>query len=233
MPQKTCTWLHRATFKSHLDSVRALLWHGQVLISASDDCTVKLWDCALLLSTVREHLGPVYCVTSVGSEVFTAGAEGVVRQWSIDELLKNNRASHELDLHGDSIWGMISKEGLLVTSSSDRSHKIVCTRNGLQEQVCLQVSNEDTPTAMDWLGDNKFVSGYVRSQRIIVYDLETAKYSGEYSFESKKELSQTNYLLHSPLHQLLATAQEDNLIRLFDTKASKLCLTQTKESRSL
>lgn len=36
-------WVHKANLRSHLDSVRTLLWHGSCLISAGEDATLKIW----------------------------------------------------------------------------------------------------------------------------------------------------------------------------------------------
>lgn len=37
--------------------------------------------------TVRDHLGPIYAMATADDNIFTAGAEGVIRKWSAAELL--------------------------------------------------------------------------------------------------------------------------------------------------
>jgi hypothetical protein len=39
--------------------------------------------------TVREHLAPVFTICGDNESIFTAGAEGVVREWSVGNFLKN------------------------------------------------------------------------------------------------------------------------------------------------
>lgn len=56
------SWIPRANLRSHLDSVRTLRWQGQFLISAGEDCLLKIWEKDKLTITVREHLAPVFCL---------------------------------------------------------------------------------------------------------------------------------------------------------------------------
>ena len=82
MVSKPVNWVPRANMRSHLDSVRALCWQGQFLLSGGDDCLLKIWERDKLRMTVREHLAPIYTICGDNETVFTAGVEGVVRQWS-------------------------------------------------------------------------------------------------------------------------------------------------------
>ena len=40
---KPNNWVTKATLRSHLDSVRAITWHGKYLISAGEDSLLKIW----------------------------------------------------------------------------------------------------------------------------------------------------------------------------------------------
>ena len=79
-----CHGLH-----GHNDSVRAslLLEDGRTLVSASDDGTVCVWDIQLNenLHVLREHLGPVTCLTSVCSSdlVISGGGDGKLLVWTV------------------------------------------------------------------------------------------------------------------------------------------------------
>ena len=75
------SWSHKATLRSHLDSVRAVKFIGGNFISAGEDATLKVWHGDKLETTVRQHLGPIYAVAGSEEGVFTGGAEGVVRKW--------------------------------------------------------------------------------------------------------------------------------------------------------
>ena len=68
--------------------MRTVKFQGGRLFSAAEDATLKIWKKDKLLQTIRQHLGPVYALTSSEDFVFTGGAEGVIRMWQIEELLK-------------------------------------------------------------------------------------------------------------------------------------------------
>lgn len=181
---KNNNWSHRANLRSHLDSVRALLFHNGLLLTASEDCTLKVWEKETLKRTVREHLGPIYALTATDDAIFTAGAEGVVRKWTPAQLLAGHSPHFEGDFHEEPIWDMASNQrnSLLLTSSADQTHKLF--RWSAEEMVGLWESStgEDTPTSVDWLGEEKFVSGFVGRARVGVVDVERGCGLWEYSF---------------------------------------------------
>lgn len=53
MVNKMYSWIPKANLRSHLDSIRALHWEGKFLISAAEDCLLKIWDRDKLRITVR------------------------------------------------------------------------------------------------------------------------------------------------------------------------------------
>ncbi|KRZ74385.1 Striatin, partial [Trichinella papuae] len=101
------TWNNRITLRGHFDSVRAIAFHpvDPVIVSASEDGTVKLWNLqkALVSSgtihttvnsksssqdlepvyTFRGHEGPVLCMclSPTGDYCYTGGLDGTVRSW--------------------------------------------------------------------------------------------------------------------------------------------------------
>ena len=46
-------WSVKASLKGHLDSVRALYWHGNNLISGGDDCLMRIWEKDQPIGTIR------------------------------------------------------------------------------------------------------------------------------------------------------------------------------------
>jgi WD40 repeat protein len=160
---KNNNWVHKASLRSHLDSVRAILFHQGHLLTAGEDCTLKVWEKEQLKSTIREHLGPVYAMAQTQDLVFTAGAEGVVRKWSTAELLADLSPHFEGDFHEEPIWELAANEkrSLLLTSSADQSHKLLRWSAEGMEEVWTNRLSMDTPTSIDWIGDTRFVSGFV------------------------------------------------------------------------
>lgn len=96
-------WKPKATLKSHFDGVRALhfLNSEAVLASASEDCTIKLWDLRYLESedsnfesyfTLRGHSGGIFALTGGyswgGTEInenllYSGGQDGTIRVWEV------------------------------------------------------------------------------------------------------------------------------------------------------
>lgn len=101
-------WVSKQNLRSHLDSVRTLAWHDDYLISSGEDYLVKIWQNGKpeLVSTIREHLGPVYASTTHRNSLFTGGLEGVVRQWDFDSLLADGKSLNEEEIHSDVIWDL-------------------------------------------------------------------------------------------------------------------------------
>ncbi|KRZ84943.1 Striatin-3 [Trichinella sp. T8] len=103
------TWNNRITLRGHFDSVRTIAFHpvDPVIVSASEDGTVKLWNlqkalvsCGPMYSTAgnskssssqdlepvytfRGHEGPVLCMclSPTGDYCYTGGLDGTVRCW--------------------------------------------------------------------------------------------------------------------------------------------------------
>ena len=88
---------------SHIDAVRGIyhLPGSETLVTASEDCTLKIWDLSAQLTiedtsqlepyiTLRGHTGPLFALTGTKASmpehhnlVFTSGKEGIVRVWSV------------------------------------------------------------------------------------------------------------------------------------------------------
>lgn len=47
------SWACKQNLRSHLDSVRALAWHNDCLISSGEDSLMKVWRHGELLGTIR------------------------------------------------------------------------------------------------------------------------------------------------------------------------------------
>jgi striatin 1/3/4 len=91
-----------------------------VLVSISEDCTVKLWNVKNIEQryqdaegnlepyiTLRGHTGPLFAITGPGQSsasqaggriVYTAGSEGSIRAWHLPQ-------THEVNEYGDTYDG--------------------------------------------------------------------------------------------------------------------------------
>ena len=94
------TWSAKYTLRSHFDGVRALGFHPTepVLITASEDQTLKLWNLQKTVPakksaaldvepvyTFRAHTGPVLslAIASSGDLVFSGGIDSTIRVWNM------------------------------------------------------------------------------------------------------------------------------------------------------
>ena len=79
---------------------------------------------------------------------------------------------------------------------------------------------EDTPTIVEWMADNRFLSGFRFKQRLGVFDVESGEHQWDYKYEGRAESSQTNCLQMSQKMKMIATGHEDHFVRFFDPNSS-------------
>ncbi|BGP21109.1 hypothetical protein JCM10213_008978 [Rhodosporidiobolus nylandii] len=123
----------RRVLKSHLEAVRAVVVHGQEsveVVSAGDDCTVKLWRGAVGKEgsrsdleptiTFRGHTAPVTALavspSSAGdgpATIFSGSLDGTIRLWrsppaghSIYDPFDPSLALGVLESGADAVWGL-------------------------------------------------------------------------------------------------------------------------------
>uniref|UniRef100_A0A672N5T2 Striatin n=1 Tax=Sinocyclocheilus grahami TaxID=75366 RepID=A0A672N5T2_SINGR len=139
------TWNPKFTLRNHFDSIRGLAFHPiePVLITASEDHTLKMWNlqktaptkkCAALdvepIYTFRAHRGPVLCVvmSSSGDQCFSGGLDGTIQCWNTPNPNIDPYDSYEpsvlrgaLSGHTDAVWGLVysSAHHRLLSCSAD------------------------------------------------------------------------------------------------------------------
>ena len=177
MVMKGSGWAVKNVLRSHLDSVRGICWFGKYLVSGGEDCLLKIWERDKLLMTVREHLAPIYTLHGHQNMLVTAGAEGVVRKWEIDNFRNNEGPSAEAEVHDDCIWEILWNHGLqaLLTSSADGSCKLLKVQEKEIVPVAVYKVSPDIPTSITYYNDKSFVMGLVSSAKLLHFDLETGK----------------------------------------------------------
>ncbi|XP_075555137.1 connector of kinase to AP-1 isoform X4 [Dermacentor variabilis] len=130
------TWNAKYTLRSHFDGVRALAFHPveSVLITASEDHTLKLWNlqktvpaknllCHInspLLAngttaaldvepvyTFRAHSGPVLCLAmgATGEQCFSGGLDHTIRCWNVPSSTIDPYDSFEPGVLSGTLWG--------------------------------------------------------------------------------------------------------------------------------
>lgn len=247
------TWNAKYTLRSHFDGVRALAFHPTepVLITASEDHTLKLWNLQKTvpakksasldvepLYTFRSHTGPVLClaISGTGEHCYSGGLDGTINCWNVPnsnidpyDLYEPDILNSTLHGHSDAIWGLavLNSKQQLLSCSSDKTVKL-WTPHSKQQLLSTFVSESDgIPSSVDFVRDepNRIVASY-SSLRCVIFDTETGKSVSR--LESvppdgvNSSARQINKIVCHPTLPLTITAHEDRHIRFWDNHTGKM-----------
>ncbi|CAB1417385.1 unnamed protein product [Pleuronectes platessa] len=245
------TWNPKFTLRSHFDSVRSLAFHPvePVLVTASEDHTIKLWNlqktapakkCAALdvepIYTFRAHSGAVLCVTvsSSGDQCFSGGVDGTVQSWNMPSPSIDPYDSYESSVlrgalcgHTDAVWGVVysSAHHRLLSCSADGTLRLW---NAADTSPALAVFNEQgelgVPTSVDLVSSEPahMVTSFT-SGHIGLFNMETQQLVLRLDSAGAPEAPcKINKVLSHPTLPITITAQEDRHIQFFDNNTGKL-----------
>lgn len=197
------TWNAKYTLRSHFDGVRSLAFHPQesVLVTASEDHTLKLWNLQKTvpakksasldvepLYTFRQHTGPVLCLTmsTTGEQCYSGGLDGIINCWNIPNSNIDPYDSYDLTVlrnsyesHTDAVWGLSvnHQKGHLISCSADGTVKLWSPQQTKQPLLNTYQSDADgIPSSVDFVRDevDRIVVSY-NTAHCIIYDTETGK----------------------------------------------------------
>ncbi|RLU22551.1 hypothetical protein DMN91_004829 [Ooceraea biroi] len=239
------TWNAKYTLRSHFDAVRALVFHPTepVLITASDDHTLKLWNLhktvpakksASLdvepLYTFRSHTGPVLCLAmcSAGNRCYSGGLDGNIHCWTLPppnidpyDSYDPSVLSHTLTGHTNAVWGlsMYHLRPTMLSFSADGTVKLWAPQ-APQPLLNTYVSEQDgIPTSVDFIRDepHKLVVAYEGA--CVVFDTETGAIVARLEANETKGV---NRVVAHPTLPLVVAAHEDRHIRFYDHRSATL-----------
>uniref|UniRef100_A0A673FY29 Striatin n=1 Tax=Sinocyclocheilus rhinocerous TaxID=307959 RepID=A0A673FY29_9TELE len=237
------TWNPKFTLRNHFDSIRGLAFHPvePVLITASEDHTLKLWNlqktaptkkCTALdvepIYTFRAHRGPVLCVvmSSSGEQCFSGGLDASIQCWNTPSPNIDPYDSYEpsvlrgaLSGHTDAVWGLVysSAHHRLLSCSADGTVRLW---SAADTTPAIAVFNQDkelgVPSSVDLVcSDPAHMVTAFTNGRLGIFNMETRQLVLELE-------SQINKVLSHPTLPITITAQEDRHIRFFDNNTGKL-----------
>uniref|UniRef100_A0A3B4GFF4 Striatin n=1 Tax=Pundamilia nyererei TaxID=303518 RepID=A0A3B4GFF4_9CICH len=246
------TWNPKFTLRSHFDSVRSLAFHPMepVLVTASEDHTLKLWNlqktapakkCAALdvepIYTFRAHSGAVLCVTmsSSGEQCFSGGVDGTIQSWNTPNPNIDPYDSYESSVlrgalcgHTDAVWGVVysSAHRRLLSCSADGTVRLW---SAADTSPSLAVFNErgelGVPTSVDLVSSEPahMVTSF-DTGHIGLFNMETQQLvlKLESAGPPGTTTSSINKVLSHPTLPITITAQEDRHIQFFDNNTGKL-----------
>ncbi|XP_014666471.1 PREDICTED: striatin-3-like isoform X4 [Priapulus caudatus] len=246
------TWNAKYTLRSHFDGIRALVFHpvDPVLITASEDHTLKLWNLDKTVPakktasldvepvyTFRGHTGAVLslAMSVSGEECFSGGIDSSIRCWKIPssnvdpyDMYDPSVLAATLTGHTGAVWGLSvhSSNNRLLSCASDGTVRL--WQPYTKEPLLKTFTSENglIPTSIDFVRSDpiQMVAAYSDCDAVI-YDLETSQ--PVIHLESK-DLSEPGVL--STIHQVVShptlpitvTAHEDRHIRFFDNNTGKM-----------
>ncbi|XP_046805461.1 striatin-3 isoform X2 [Lucilia cuprina] len=245
------TWNAKYTLRSHFDGVRSLIFHPEepVLITASEDHTLKLWNLQKTvqakksasldvepLYTFRAHTGPVLCLgmSTTGDTCYSGGLDGNIECWqlpspNIDPYDCYDPSVHSgtLEGHTDAVWGLATMHSNIVSCSADGTVKLWSpyTKEPLLRTYTASEA-EGAPSSVDFVRNevDHIVVAY-NSAHCIIYDTETGKQI--IKLEAAQEMSGNtgkfiNKVISHPTLPITITAHEDRHIRFWDNTSGTL-----------
>lgn len=247
------TWNAKYTLRSHFDGVRALAFHPvePVLITASEDHTLKLWNLQKTVQakktasldvepvyTFRGHQGSVLCLamSPTGESCYSGGADATIRSWNIPnsnidpyDSFDPSVVADTMVAHTDAVWGLSihSSKTQLLSCSADGTVRLWSpgTKSPLLNTFRIE-EDEGVPTSVDFVrcDPNQMVVSYT-SSNAYVFDIETNTVVTMLESKIAEDPgvgSQINCVISHPTLPVTITAHEDRHIRFFDNNTGKL-----------
>ncbi|XP_038637369.1 striatin-3 isoform X4 [Scyliorhinus canicula] len=247
------TWNPKYTLRSHFDGVRALAFHPvePVLVTASEDHTLKLWNLQKTVPakkstsldvepiyTFRAHIGPVLslAISSNGEQCFSGGIDATIRCWNMPgpnvdpyDTYDPSVILNTLVAHTDAVWGL-SFSGIknrLLSCSADGTIRLW---NPTEKSPCLSTYNVEgengIPTSVDFVGDDPaHILGSFNRGNTVIYDMQTSQPLVMLASQvdaASPLANQINRVVSHPTLPVTITAHEDRHIKFFDNKTGKL-----------
>ncbi|XP_004421200.1 PREDICTED: striatin-3 isoform X2 [Ceratotherium simum simum] len=247
------TWNPKYTLRSHFDGVRALAFHPveAVLVTASEDHTLKLWNLQKTVPakksasldvepiyTFRAHIGPVLslAISSNGEQCFSGGIDATIQWWNMPcpnvdpyDTYEPNVLAGTLVAHTDAVWGLAYSgiKNQLLSCSADGTVRLW---NPQEKLPCICTYNGDKehgiPTSVDFIGcDPAHMVTSFNTGSTVIYDLETSQSLVMLSSQIDSGLQSSNHINRVVSHPTLPvtiTAHEDRHIKFFDNKTGKM-----------
>ncbi|KAM8920664.1 striatin-3 [Pelodytes ibericus] len=246
------TWNPKYTLRSHFDGVRALAFHPvePVLVTASEDHTLKLWNLQKTVPakktasldvepiyTFRAHIGPVLSlvVSGNGEHCYSGGLDATIQWWRMPSPNVDPYDTYEPSVmagtlvgHTDAVWGL-SHCGIKDSLLSCSADGTVRLWSPPESTPCIGTYNGNRehgiPTSVDFIGcDPAHAVASFTSGCIVLYDLETSQSLLQLSSPSDVGppfCSHINKIVSHPTLPVTIAAYEDRHIKFFDNKSGK------------
>ncbi|KAF8535469.1 hypothetical protein BDD12DRAFT_892769 [Trichophaea hybrida] len=225
------TGASRGTLEGHSGSVRAVAFSSdsQLLASASDDNTVRLWDPSTGASrgTLEGYSGSVWAVAfSSDSQLFaSASDDNTVRLW--DPSTGASRGTLEGHSGPVRVVAFSSDSQLLASASNDNTVRLWDPSTGASRGTLE--GHSDWVRAVAFSSDSQLLASASDDNTVRLWDPSTGASRGTlegHSGTSRGTLEGHSHWVRavafSSDSQLLASASDDNTVRLWDPSTGAL-----------
>ncbi|NXV74153.1 STRN protein, partial [Atlantisia rogersi] len=247
------TWNPKFTLRSHFDGIRGLAFHPvePVLITASEDHTLKMWNLQKTapakksasldvepIYTFRAHNGPVLCVvmSSNGEQCYSGGTDGLIHGWNITNPNIDPYDSYDPSVlrgafvgHTDAVWSLVysGAHQRLLSCSADSTIRLW---KATEIAPALAVFNDNQemgiPSSVDLVSsDPSLMVASFNSGHTSIFNMETQQriLTLESSVDTTVSSScQINRVISHPTLPISITAHEDRHIKFYDNNTGKL-----------
>ncbi|XP_058658714.1 striatin isoform X4 [Ammospiza caudacuta] len=247
------TWNPKFTLRSHFDGIRGLAFHPvePVLITASEDHTLKMWNLQKTapakksasldvepIYTFRAHNGPVLCVvmSSNGEQCYSGGTDGLIHGWNTTNPNIDPYDSYDPSVlrgafvgHTDAVWGLVysGAHQRLLSCSADGTIRLW---KATEIAPALNIFNDNQemgiPSSVDLVSsDPSLMVASFNSGHTSIFNMETRQRI--LTLESTVDTTvssccQINRVISHPTLPISITAHEDRHIKFYDNNTGKL-----------
>ncbi|XP_074000793.1 striatin isoform X2 [Numenius arquata] len=247
------TWNPKFTLRSHFDGIRGLAFHPvePVLITASEDHTLKMWNLQKTapakksasldvepIYTFRAHNGPVLCVvmSSNGEQCYSGGTDGLIHGWSTTNPNIDPYDSYDPSVlrgafvgHTDAVWGLVysGAHQRLLSCSADGTIRLW---KATEIAPALNIFNDNQemgiPSSVDLVSsDPSLMVASFNSGHTSIFNMETRQQILTLESNADTTVSsscQINRVISHPTLPISITAHEDRHIKFYDNNTGKL-----------
>uniref|UniRef100_A0A7S0S261 Anaphase-promoting complex subunit 4 WD40 domain-containing protein n=1 Tax=Chlamydomonas leiostraca TaxID=1034604 RepID=A0A7S0S261_9CHLO len=207
-------------YKEHeavVNSVCPLRRGPPLVVSASDDCTAKLWDMRTKksVSTFNEKFQVTAAAfAEAGDQIYTGGLDNTIKVWD----LRADNVVMTLKGHSDTVTGMsLSPDGShLLTNSMDNTLRVWDMRPYAPQNRCVKMftghmhSFEKLLLRCAWSPDGKQVTCGSSDRMVYIWDAATCKMQ----YKLPGHTGSVNECVFHPQEPVIASASSDRTIFL-------------------
>jgi len=206
---------------SHVNSCSATRRGAHLVVTTSDDSTVRVWDIRkrhAITSFDTQYASTSACFSADSEQVFSAGIDNDIKAWSVREGSIENR----FEGHTDTVTGIrLSPDGNhLLTNAMDDTVRVFDVRPYVKGNRCVKILQgsqhnfEKNLLRCAWSPDGSRISAGSSDRLVNIWDY----HSGKIMYKLPGHRGSVNDVDFHPTEPIIASASSDNNIYLGEIK---------------